>query len=681
MPFPVGAITKTLVIEPGTDGDGVPQSVEVLVTSPLSRVIWANTDTPVEIGYALVRGGQGQTVEIPLLVTDQPGLVDDTQNPITFWSYTVKVRYLSGATGRKTGNSVVKVVQPIIADPARIQFSNIASGTPVPVNVDIQSYVSMAENAANVAVAANLEIAGSRITAVQAANTAVSSATSAGQSATNAATSASTAGTSAFNAGESASIALGHANDAAASAVGLATARDAAAGSASAASGSASAAAGSASAAAGSAASAATALTSVSTAADTARADVAATAATAQTNIAASAALATSAKTAAETARDLAAGSATAANASATSAAASNSDATGHDQAASQSALTASEALSALQALISGFNGDMSGKQSLTEKGQAGGYASLDSGGRVPWEQLPSTLLRYKGVWNANSNTPNLVDGLGQIGETYKVTATGTITVNLGSGAQDFTSGDLLIYNGTRWEKSDTTDSVTSVAGKIGVVLLDKTDVGLPNVNNTADLDKPVSTATQTAINATITSVSLSGRNLLFTTVGGSQISAGTVVPDFTIGTVTTLAAGASATATITGSTPDKVLSLGLPQGVKGDPGDLTAASSSTWTGSFSLGTPTVPETRVRTLTGNVTFTAIGSPPATQSFTLTLVLTQDITGSRTITWPASVKWSEGVIPQPSAAPNSISLFHLFWTGASWLGAKAGQNFA
>lgn len=45
---------------------------------------------------------------------------------------------------------------------------------------------------------------------------------------------------------------------------------------------------------------------------------------------------------------------------------------------------------------------------------------------------------------------------------------------------------------------------VTSVAGKTGAVTLVKADVGLGNVDNTADLDKPVSTATQTALNAKI---------------------------------------------------------------------------------------------------------------------------------------------------------------------------------
>lgn len=43
---------------------------------------------------------------------------------------------------------------------------------------------------------------------------------------------------------------------------------------------------------------------------------------------------------------------------------------------------------------------------------------------------------------------------------------------------------------------------VTSVAGKTGVVTLAGSDVGLGNVDNTSDANKPVSTATQTALNA-----------------------------------------------------------------------------------------------------------------------------------------------------------------------------------
>lgn len=58
-------------------------------------------------------------------------------------------------------------------------------------------------------------------------------------------------------------------------------------------------------------------------------------------------------------------------------------------------------------------------------------------------------------------------------------------------------------------------NAVTSVATKTGDVVLDKNDVGLSNVDNTADAAKPVSSATQTAIN-----------NGLATKINTSQIGA-----------------------------------------------------------------------------------------------------------------------------------------------------------
>lgn len=58
----------------------------------------------------------------------------------------------------------------------------------------------------------------------------------------------------------------------------------------------------------------------------------------------------------------------------------------------------------------------------------------------------------------------------------------------------------------------------------------------------------------------------------------GATGDAGAVGPAniLTIGTVNTLAAGSSATATITGTSPNQVLSLGIPRGATGDQGALT---------------------------------------------------------------------------------------------------------
>ena len=59
-------------------------------------------------------------------------------------------------------------------------------------------------------------------------------------------------------------------------------------------------------------------------------------------------------------------------------------------------------------------------------------------------------------------------------------------------------TGTLSIYSGSSWVA---VGAVTSVNGQAGTVTLTSADIGLGNVNNTSDLNKPVSTATQNALN------------------------------------------------------------------------------------------------------------------------------------------------------------------------------------
>lgn len=95
-------------------------------------------------------------------------------------------------------------------------------------------------------------------------------------------------------------------------------------------------------------------------------------------------------------------------------------------------------------------------KQSTSEKGMANGYASLDSGGKVPIGQLPSSVMEYKGAWDAATNTPTLADGTGDNGDVYRVSVAGT--QNLGSGNITFDVGDWVIYNGVIWQRSPASD-------------------------------------------------------------------------------------------------------------------------------------------------------------------------------------------------------------------------------
>ena len=84
-------------------------------------------------------------------------------------------------------------------------------------------------------------------------------------------------------------------------------------------------------------------------------------------------------------------------------------------------------------------------------------------------------------------------------------------------------------WNGTVYQEL-AINLVTSVSGKVGAVTLVKADVGLSNVDNTTDLLKPISTATQTALNGKEPSFSKNTAfNKNFGTTSGTVVEGGTL--------------------------------------------------------------------------------------------------------------------------------------------------------
>jgi len=108
-----------------------------------------------------------------------------------------------------------------------------------------------------------------------------------------------------------------------------------------------------------------------------------------------------------------------------------------------------------------------SGKQDISEKGQADGYAPLDGSGKIATSYLPSSIVgqvEYQGTWDASTNTPTLPAANTVKGHYYVVSTAGTyLTVS-------YEIGDWIISNGTDWEKVDNTDSVSSVFGRTGAI-------------------------------------------------------------------------------------------------------------------------------------------------------------------------------------------------------------------
>lgn len=61
-------------------------------------------------------------------------------------------------------------------------------------------------------------------------------------------------------------------------------------------------------------------------------------------------------------------------------------------------------------------------------------------------------VLEYLGTWDASTNTPALLSGIGQRNGYYVVSTAGTTNLN---GITDWDSGDWAIFNGTAWEQID----------------------------------------------------------------------------------------------------------------------------------------------------------------------------------------------------------------------------------
>jgi len=81
------------------------------------------------------------------------------------------------------------------------------------------------------------------------------------------------------------------------------------------------------------------------------------------------------------------------------------------------------------------------------------------------------------------------------------------------------------------------------------------------------------------------------------------------------------------------------------------------------------------------TLTDNCTFTFVtGVTSGAASFTL--ILANDATASRTITWPVSVKWSNNVVPTRTTTASKTDIWSFFTpnNGTTWYGGISLLNF-
>ena len=207
------------------------------------------------------------------------------------------------------------------------------------------------------------------------------------------------------------------------------------------------------------------------------------------------------------------------------------------------------------------------------------------------------------------------------------------------------------------------------------------------------------------------------GTTLNFTaagTAGQVLTSNGAAVPTWTdngSGTVTNAsvvsANGFAGTVATSTTTPAITLSTSITGIIKGDGTALSAAVAGTDyvtpTGSETLTNktltnPTVTNytetafsansstaitlaltngtVQINTLTGSATITM---PTAALGKSFILLLRQDATGSRTVTW-STVNWAGGTAPTITSTASKQDIYSFFSDGTSWYGVTVGQNY-
>jgi trimeric autotransporter adhesin len=153
------------------------------------------------------------------------------------------------------------------------------------------------------------------------------------------------------------------------------------------------------------------------------------------------------------------------------------------------------------KANIADVTAGLSLKLDANQKGVAGGVASLNAQGIIPSSQLPPVTLSSTNVVASSSDMIALSNA-----------TVGSIAIRTDNN-KNYVLRALPASALSNWiELLTPAAPVQAVNGYTGSVNLSKADVGLNDVNNTSDINKPISNATQTALDlkANITDVNAS---------------------------------------------------------------------------------------------------------------------------------------------------------------------------
>jgi len=142
------------------------------------------------------------------------------------------------------------------------------------------------------------------------------------------------------------------------------------------------------------------------------------------------------------------------------------------------------------------MNTQLALKENKSEKGAISGYAPLDANQKLPLLYLYDSVLgqvEYAGVFDASTGSyPTQTNALSpnrdiRKGDFFITSVDGTV------GGVEYKVGDWAVRGASSWAKIDNTDAVASVNGKLGVVVLDGTDIKVGSGDTTTLQAKIVS--------------------------------------------------------------------------------------------------------------------------------------------------------------------------------------------
>lgn len=124
--------------------------------------------------------------------------------------------------------------------------------------------------------------------------------------------------------------------------------------------------------------------------------------------------------------------------------------------------------------------------------------------------------------------------------------------------------------------------------------------------------------------------------------------------------------------AMVTGTGDSVLASLVGGGGGSVDSINTVAASGATQT----LPDPATSSVSDITLTANC---ALTFPTATSGKAFTVMLRQDATGGRTVTWPVSVKWPNGYVPTVTPTASAVDVYSFMCVAGAWVGLPSGYD--